>query len=194
MVGSLSGCSGIAGLPLLTHCVTRGDLRNLGDDGLATWADQNADANDSFDHDTVQYPILANGIAIYGGHDNFVTDNRVIDAGLTQGGGIHVAQRFASTTLGRTDVLRNTLIRDGSLDPNWNFGVGALVAAKTPRAIVDKLNADITALVESQEVSDQIRKLGCDPLPMTVKEFEGMIAKEIKENGELIKKAGIKAN
>jgi hypothetical protein len=106
--------------------VTNSDLRNLGDDGLATWAEQNADVNDSFDHNTVQYPILANGIAIYGGHDNFVTDNRVIDAGLTQGGGIHVAQRFASTTLGRTDVLRNTLIRDGGLDPNWQFGVGAL--------------------------------------------------------------------
>jgi len=106
--------------------VTNSDLRNLGDDGLATWADQNADVNDSFDHNTVQTPILANGIAIYGGHDNFVTDNRVIDAGLTQGGGIHVAQRFASTTLGRTDVLRNTIIRSGSLDPNWQFGVGAL--------------------------------------------------------------------
>ena len=97
--------------------VTNSDLRNLGDDGLATWADSVADANDSFDHDTVQYPILANGIAIYGGHDNFVTDNRVIDSGLTQGGGIHVAQRFASTTLGRTDVLRNTLIRDGKPRP-----------------------------------------------------------------------------
>jgi hypothetical protein len=106
--------------------VTNSDLRNLGDDGLATWADQNADANDSFDHNTVQYPILANGIAIYGGHDNFVTDNRVIDSGLAQGGGIHVAQRFASTPLGRTDVLRNTIIRSGGLDPNWNFGVGAL--------------------------------------------------------------------
>jgi hypothetical protein len=106
--------------------VTNSDIRNTGDDGLATWADSVADSNDSFDHDTVQYPILANGIAIYGGHDNFVTDNRVIDSGLTQGGGIHVAQRFASTTLGRTDVLRNTLIRDGSLDPNWQFGVGAL--------------------------------------------------------------------
>jgi hypothetical protein len=106
--------------------VTNSDIRNTGDDGLATWAESVADANDSFDHNTVQYPILANGIAIYGGHDNFVTDNRVIDSGLTQGGGIHVAQRFASTTLGRTDVLRNTIIRSGSLDPNWQFGVGAL--------------------------------------------------------------------
>ena len=106
--------------------VTNSDVRNAGDDALATWSEQNADANDSFDHNTIQYPILANGIAIYGGHDNVVADNRVIDAGLSQGGGIHVAQRFGSTPLGRTDVLRNTIIRSGNLDPNWQFGVGAL--------------------------------------------------------------------
>lgn len=129
--------------------VTNSDLRNLGDDGLATWADTNADANDSFDHDTVQYPILANGIAIYGGHDNFVTDNRVIDAGLTQGGGIHVAQRFASTPLGRTDVLRNTLIRDGSLDPNWQFGVGALWFDARDAAMSGLTNVDNVLIQQS---------------------------------------------
>jgi hypothetical protein len=124
--------------------VTNSDLRNLGDDGLATWADTNADANDSFDHNTVQYPILANGIAIYGGHDNTVSDNRVIDSGLQQGGGIHVGQRFNSTPLGATNILRNTLIRDGSLDQNWNFGVGALWfdardAAMSGRVTVDNI-------------------------------------------------------
>jgi hypothetical protein len=129
--------------------VTNSDLRNLGDDGLATWADQNADANDSFDHDTVQYPILANGIAIYGGHDNTVADNRVIDSGLTQGGGIHVAQRFASTTLGRTDVLRNTIIRSGSLDPNWNFGVGALWFDARDAAMSGQVNVDNILIQQS---------------------------------------------
>jgi hypothetical protein len=129
--------------------VTNSDIRNTGDDGLATWADTNADANDSFDHDTVQYPILANGIAIYGGHDNVVTDNRVIDAGLTQGGGIHVAQRFASTTLGRTDVLRNTLIRDGSLDPNWQFGVGALWFDARDAAMAGLVNVDNILIQQS---------------------------------------------
>src|SRR3954449_1781870 len=129
--------------------VTNSDLRNLGDDGLATWSDQNADASDSFDHNTVQYPILANGIAIYGGHDNFVTDNRVIDAGLTQGGGIHVAQRFASTTLGRTDVLRNTIIRSGSLDPNWQFGVGALWFDARDGGMTGLTTADTTLIRQS---------------------------------------------
>jgi hypothetical protein len=131
--------------------VTNSDLRNLGDDGLATWSDQaiGADSGDSFDHDTVQYPILANGIAIYGGHDNLVTDNRVIDAGLTQGGGIHVAQRFASTPLGRTDVLRNTIIRSGSLDPNWNFGVGALWFDARDAAMSGLTNVDNILIQQS---------------------------------------------
>src|SRR3954468_10793863 len=87
-----------------------------------------------------------------------------------------------------------TLEEQGFQNASYNFWVGALVPAKTPRAIVDKLHADITALVESPEVSEQIRKLGCDPLPMSVAEFEGMIAKELRENAELIKKANIKAN
>jgi len=87
-----------------------------------------------------------------------------------------------------------TLEEHGFQNASYNFWVGALVPAKTPRAIVEKLHKDITALVESPEVSGQIRKLGCDPLPMSVSEFEGMIAKELKENGELIRKAGIKAN
>ncbi|MBT2502401.1 discoidin domain-containing protein [Curtobacterium sp. ISL-83] len=106
--------------------VTNSDLRNLGDDGLATWADTNADANDTFSNNTVQLPILANGIAIYGGHDNTVSGNRVVDAGINQGGGIHVAQRFNSTPLGKTTVSGNTIVRSGDLDPNWQFGVGAL--------------------------------------------------------------------
>jgi hypothetical protein len=108
--------------------VTNSDIRNTGDDGLATWADASigADAFDTFSNNTVQLQILANGIAIYGGHDNTVSGNRVVDSGLQQGGGIHVAQRFSSTPLGLTTVINNTMIRDGSLDANWQFGVGSL--------------------------------------------------------------------
>ena len=87
-----------------------------------------------------------------------------------------------------------TLEEHGFQNASYNFWVGALVPSKTPRPIVEKLHKDITALVESPEVSAQIRKLGCDPLPMSVQEFEAMIQKELTENAALIKKAGIKAN
>jgi len=87
-----------------------------------------------------------------------------------------------------------TLEEEGFKNASYNFWVGALVPAKTPRAIVDKLHDDITALVESPEVVEQIKKLGCDPLPMSVKEFEQMVANELRDNGEIIRKAGIKPN
>jgi tripartite-type tricarboxylate transporter receptor subunit TctC len=86
-----------------------------------------------------------------------------------------------------------TTLELGYPNSDYNFWVGALVASKTPRAIVDKLHADITAEVQSPAISEAIRKLGCDPLPMSVKEFEALIARELEENAALIKRAGIKA-
>jgi tripartite-type tricarboxylate transporter receptor subunit TctC len=103
---------------------------------------------------------------------------------------------LATSSPKRSNLMPNiaTLEELGYPNASYNFWVGALVPSKTPRAIVDKLHNDITALVESQEVSDHIRKLGCDPLPMSVKEFEGMVATELQENAALIKKANIRAN
>jgi tripartite-type tricarboxylate transporter receptor subunit TctC len=82
----------------------------------------------------------------------------------------------------------------GYANSAYNFWVGALVAAKTPDPIVERLHKEINTLVQSPEISDRIRKLGADPLSMTLSEFDGMIQRELKENAELIKKAGIKAN
>ncbi|MCA1217918.1 choice-of-anchor D domain-containing protein [Streptomyces sp. 8L] len=129
--------------------VTNSDIRNTGDDGIATWADSalGADANDTISHNTVQLQMLANGIAIYGGHDNTVSGNLVQDTGLTQGGGIHVGQRFTSTPVGTTNITDNTMIRDGSLDPNWQFGVGALWFDGSQGAITGPVNVS-NALIE----------------------------------------------
>src|SRR3954464_2545449 len=103
---------------------------------------------------------------------------------------------LATSSPKRSALMPNipTLEEQGLRNASYNFWVGALVPAKTPHDIVTKLHDDITALVESPEVTDHIKKLGCDPLTGSVRDFEDMIAKEIRENGELIKKANIKAN
>jgi hypothetical protein len=108
--------------------ITNNDVRNTGDDGIALWSDSSigADSGITISNNTVQYQQLANGIAVYGGNNNTVTGNLVVDTGLLQGGGITAAQRFSSTPLGLTTISNNTMIRDGQLDPNWQFGVGAL--------------------------------------------------------------------
>ena len=129
--------------------VTNSNIRNTGDDGIATWADSGigADSGDTISNNTVQLQQLANGIAIYGGNNNTVSGNLVVDTGITQGGGIQVGQRFSSTPVGLTTISNNTMIRDGSLDPNWQFGVGALWFDGSQGAVTGPINVS-NALIE----------------------------------------------
>jgi len=87
-----------------------------------------------------------------------------------------------------------TTVEAGYPSSDYNFWVGALVASKTPREIVERLHKEIDTLVKSPEVSGRIRKLGAEPLTLSQAEFQAMIDRELKDNAELIKKAGIKAN
>ncbi|HEY1704552.1 MAG TPA: choice-of-anchor D domain-containing protein [Trebonia sp.] len=129
--------------------ITNSSIRNTGDDGIALWADASvgADSGDVISDDTLQQQQLANGIAVYGGNNNTVTGNLVEDTGINQGGGITVAQRFNSTPVGLTTVSNNTMIRDGQLDPNWQFGVGALWFDGSQGAVNGPINVT-NALIE----------------------------------------------
>jgi hypothetical protein len=111
----------------VSHAVVENSfIRNAGDDGLAMWSHLDADHDNVFRGNTVVAPILANGIAIYGGRDITVSGNLVADT-LTQGGAYHVGNRFSATPVSGTITLENNLaIRSGSFDPNWKDGVGAL--------------------------------------------------------------------
>jgi len=129
--------------------VTNNFLRNTGDDGLAMWAERDANHHNTFSFNTVIAPILANNIAIYGGHDISVTDN-VVSETQNQGGGIHIANRFAAVPLaGVTTVARNTTIRAGVLDSNWQFGVGALWFDGRDSAINGRINVVDNELLDS---------------------------------------------
>jgi alpha-1,3-glucanase-like protein len=106
--------------------VEQSSIRNTGDDGLAMWSEELPDEGNVFQFNTVQLPILANNIAIYGGADNSILDNFVSDT-LTEGGGIHVGNRFKSVALsGTTTIARNTIVSGGNYAPTLHFGVGAL--------------------------------------------------------------------
>jgi hypothetical protein len=110
--------------------VTNTFVRNTGDDGLAMWAQTVPNVNNSFTFNTVGVTLLANNLVSYGGRDIKITDNVTADS-ITNGGGIHIANRYpgvqgATSVLGTWTIARNTLIRNGNSDFNWNFGVGAI--------------------------------------------------------------------
>ncbi len=84
-------------------------VRNTGDDGLAMWSDSIPEVGNRFVHNSVGLPILANNIAIYGGHEIEVSDNLVYDT-VTNGGGIHIANRFTNVK-GESGVKGNIRVR-----------------------------------------------------------------------------------
>ncbi|TCM51210.1 glycosyl hydrolase family 28-related protein [Kribbella sp. VKM Ac-2568] len=109
---------------------TNNFVRNSGDDGLAMWSEANpaglVNHHNVYDHNTVQTPVLANNIAIYGGRDNAVTDNLVADP-IREGSTLHAGSRFNSTPFeGKLTFARNTTVRGGPRDLNWDLGLGAI--------------------------------------------------------------------
>ncbi len=106
--------------------VSNNFTRNTGDDGLALWSEKIANARNTFDRNTVQTPTLANGIAVYGGTDNTVSNNLVADP-IREGSGIHVGSRFgAEAFAGKLSIKDNTTVRAGTYELNWNIGLGAI--------------------------------------------------------------------
>jgi hypothetical protein len=106
--------------------VVNSSFRNTGDDAMAMWSEGTANANDTFDHNTIQTPTLANGVAVYGGENNTVSNNVVADP-IREGSGLHAGTRFGSTPFaGSLKFTNNTTVRAGTFELNWNIGLGAI--------------------------------------------------------------------
>jgi hypothetical protein len=120
----------------VTNSVVRNNfVRNTGDDGLAMWSEKTANAGNTFDRNTVQTPTLANGIAIYGGTDNTVSNNLVADP-IREGSGIQIGSRFgAEAFAGALNITNNTVVRAGTFELNWNIGLGAIWIYALDRSI-----------------------------------------------------------
>jgi hypothetical protein len=101
-------------------------IRNTGDDALAMFSEGAAVTNSAFVRNTVQSPVLANGIGIYGGSGNRADYNVITDT-VVGSSGITVSSRFSPVPFsGTTRITGNTLVRTGGFEPNWNDQFGAL--------------------------------------------------------------------
>ncbi|WBB68017.1 glycosyl hydrolase family 28-related protein [Micromonospora sp. WMMD812] len=124
-------------------------VRNTGDDGLAMWSEATANARNTFDHNTVQSPVLANGIAIYGGTDNTVSNNLVADP-VREGSALQVGSRFgAEPFTGHLWITGNTTARAGTYELNWNIGLGAIWLYALDRSIDARIEVVGDAYLDS---------------------------------------------
>ena len=80
----------------------------------------------------------------------------------------------------------------GAPNSAYTLWIGLFAPARTPPAIVARLNQEVQAALASPEVKERFAKLGADPLPMTVDGFRNFVTQEFKVSEQIVKAAGIK--
>ncbi len=71
----------------------------------------------------------------------------------------------------------------------FDFWIGLLAPAKTPRDVVNKLNQEVSKALAQPDVKERMAKLGGEPLPMTPERFDAFIREEHATLGVIMKGA-----
>ncbi|KAA2212035.1 Bug family tripartite tricarboxylate transporter substrate binding protein [Teichococcus oryzae] len=68
---------------------------------------------------------------------------------------------------------------------------GLCVPAATPRAVVERVNADVTALLRDPRIAARVLELGGAAAPQTIEEANSFVASEIRKWGDVARAAGV---
>jgi tripartite-type tricarboxylate transporter receptor subunit TctC len=87
-----------------------------------------------------------------------------------------------------------TVAEAGLRDFEVTTWYGVLAPAGTPRNVITRLNGELVKIMHSPELREKLAATGTDPLTSTPEEFAAYIQREIAKWGDVIRKAGVKAD
>ncbi len=101
---------------------------------------------------------------------------------------------FGVSSLKRAAVLPDvpTLAEAGVPEFESVVWFGVLAPAKTPKLIVDKLNVEITRILNTREVRDRITQQGGEVIAGSVEQLGTLIRNDLKKWAAVAKQAGVK--
>ncbi|MDB5915095.1 MAG: tctC, partial [Ramlibacter sp.] len=76
----------------------------------------------------------------------------------------------------------------------FNFWIGMFAPAKTPKDIVDRLQAEVVKALATPEVKERFLALGADAWTLRPEQFDAYVREEIKSNAVLVKAAGLEVH
>jgi tripartite-type tricarboxylate transporter receptor subunit TctC len=128
--------------------------------------------------------------ALLGNEVNLAFDTLTVLAPQIKGGKI---KGLAIAARERSPLLPNvpTVIEAGYADfevPSW---FGLVAPAGTPKEIVQKLNAEITAIAKQPGTREKLAAQGLEPWPSTPDQFAQRIKADYAKYGQIVKKAKI---
>ncbi len=93
----------------------------------------------------------------------------------------------------RTSALPDvpTTAEAGVPGSEFNFWIGMMAPAKTPRDIINRLHDEVLKALASPEVKERFAKVGADAWTLKPEQFDAYIKNEIASNAVLVKAAGL---
>ncbi|HTT47189.1 MAG TPA: tripartite tricarboxylate transporter substrate binding protein [Pseudolabrys sp.] len=85
-------------------------------------------------------------------------------------------------------------LKESGIDVEADAWNGLIVPGGTAKAMVDKINADVVAIIKSPEVREKLATQFMEPVGSTPEEFRALMNAEIDRWGPVIKAADVKVN
>ena len=103
-------------------------------------------------------------------------------------------QPLAVGTLQRSPLLPSvpTTTEAGFAQSEYVFWVALLAPAGTPRAVVERLNAEALKALAAPEVREKLTLLGAEPMPLAPAAFDEFLRAETQRAADVVRRAGIK--
>jgi tripartite-type tricarboxylate transporter receptor subunit TctC len=129
--------------------------------------------------------------SVIGGHVQMM-----FDAITVMAQGVQSGQLIALGTTGkqRSSVMPNvpTVAEAGVPGYEATIWLGILAPAKTPKPVIDKLNAEIVKIMNRSDVKEAWAKQGAVPMTMSPAEFDKYIRADIEKWAQVVKVSGAK--
>ncbi len=87
-----------------------------------------------------------------------------------------------------------TMAEVGLPAAQFDFWIGVLAPAQTPRPIVNRLHNEISRALQQPEVQERLANLGAEPMPMRPEQFDAYMHEQLVSLGGLLRAAGVKGN
>ena len=103
---------------------------------------------------------------------------------------------LATTGVKRSSVMPElpTVAEAGVPGYEATIWLGVMAPANTPRAVLDRLNGEITKITSRADVRKTWGEQGAEPLTMSVSEFEKYLIADIAKWAKVVKISGARAD
>ena len=129
---------------------------------------------------------------VVAGRVNMMFTDIAAAQGLLKSGSL---KPIAVTSLKRSALMPDlpTIAESGVPDYDLSGWIALFAPVGTPKPIVERLNAEVTKVLQLPEIRARLLDLGAEPSPMPVPEFAAWVQQEVNKWTRLVREAGIQA-